>query len=140
LIERMLTEVFGMEWYKVHDEAERLEHAVSEDFEKLLVSKLGVSGSCPHGNRTEIDTIGQRRQRGWTPLDEVNAPAAVSVVSVYERDRQLLEFLNGMKIRPGAKLDIVSRNYDGTLTLKVGSQSSQLGLAVARKIWVEPAA
>jgi DtxR family Mn-dependent transcriptional regulator len=140
LIERMLTEVFGMEWFKVHDEAERLEHAVSEDFEKLLVGKLGVSGSCPHGNRTEIDTIGQRRQRGWTPLDEVAGPAAVRVVSVYERDRQLLEFLNGMKIRPGARLDVVSRNYDGTLTLKVGNHANQLGLAVARKIWVEPAA
>src|SRR3954453_1962951 len=40
LIERMLHEVFGMEWFKVHDEAERLEHAVSGDFEKLLVGKI----------------------------------------------------------------------------------------------------
>ncbi|MGH9602281.1 MAG: metal-dependent transcriptional regulator, partial [Terriglobales bacterium] len=50
LIERMLAEVFGMEWYKVHDEAERLEHAVSADFEAKLVEKLGRGGVCPHGN------------------------------------------------------------------------------------------
>src|SRR5579863_5010984 len=50
LIERMLHEVFGMTWYKVHDEAERLEHAVSGDFESLLVKKLGRGGACPHGN------------------------------------------------------------------------------------------
>ncbi len=50
LIERMLHEVFGMTWYKVHDEAERLEHAVSADFESLLLRKLGRGGPCPHGN------------------------------------------------------------------------------------------
>ena len=42
LIERMLTEIFGMEWYKVHDEAEQLEHAVSEEFERRFIDKLGV--------------------------------------------------------------------------------------------------
>src|SRR5574337_207342 len=47
LIERMLSEVFGMEWYKVHDEAERLEHAVSPDFEAKLAAKLGRGGICP---------------------------------------------------------------------------------------------
>src|SRR5579863_4917980 len=50
LIERMLHEVFEMPWYKVHDEAERLEHAVSGDFEAMLARKLGRSGPCPHGN------------------------------------------------------------------------------------------
>ena len=43
LIERMLTEIFGMEWYKVHDEAEQLEHAVSADFERRLIDKLGTA-------------------------------------------------------------------------------------------------
>ena len=54
LIERMLTEIFGMEWYKVHDEAEQLEHAVSADFERRLVEKLGTGEACPHGNRALI--------------------------------------------------------------------------------------
>ena len=47
LIERMLTEIFGLEWYKVHDEAEQLEHAVSADFERKLAEKLGAGGACP---------------------------------------------------------------------------------------------
>ena len=50
LIERMLSEVFGMEWYEIHEEAERLEHAVSPAFEQKLKDKLGESGACPHGN------------------------------------------------------------------------------------------
>ena len=55
LIERMLTEIFGMEWYKVHDEAEQLEHAVSADFDRKLLEKLGNGEACPHGNRVGMD-------------------------------------------------------------------------------------
>jgi DtxR family transcriptional regulator, Mn-dependent transcriptional regulator len=46
----MLSEVFGMEWYEIHEEAERLEHAVSPAFEAKLKEKLGEGGACPHGN------------------------------------------------------------------------------------------
>src|SRR4029077_5623473 len=65
LIERMLTEIFGMEWYKVHEEAEQLEHAVSADFENRLREKLGEGESCPHGNRVAMDRPQDRRARGW---------------------------------------------------------------------------
>ncbi|HSY65947.1 MAG TPA: metal-dependent transcriptional regulator, partial [Terriglobales bacterium] len=61
LIERMLSEIFGMEWYRVHDEAERLEHAVSPDFEARLLAKLGRGGACPHGNLSELESPGSRR-------------------------------------------------------------------------------
>ena len=64
LIERMLTEMFGMEWWKVHDEAERLEHAVSPDFEAKLLARLGRGGACPHGNLSEVESPGSRRRRG----------------------------------------------------------------------------
>lgn len=50
LIERTLSKIFGMEWYLVHEEAERLEHAVSPAFEAKLIEKLGEKGICPHGN------------------------------------------------------------------------------------------
>ena len=56
LIERMLTEIFGLEWYKVHDEAEQLEHAVSADFERKLIEKLGTARECPHGNVVGMDS------------------------------------------------------------------------------------
>src|SRR5246127_1757113 len=64
LIERMLSELFGMEWWKVHDEAERLEHAVSPDFEAKLLAKLGRGGACPHGNLSEQESPASRRHRG----------------------------------------------------------------------------
>jgi DtxR family Mn-dependent transcriptional regulator len=138
LIERMLVEVFGMEWYKVHDEAERLEHAVSEDFERLLMKKLGADHPCAHGNDSELDSPLQRRERGWRTLAEVADSTPVTVVSVYERDRRLLEYLDGLSVQPGAKLEVVGRNYDETITFRIGSRHLQLGVAVARKVWVKP--
>jgi DtxR family Mn-dependent transcriptional regulator len=135
LIERMLTEIFGMEWYKVHDEAEQLEHAVSADFERKLLDKLGHGEACPHGNRVGMDRPQDRRERGWKPLDEIAAGRA-RVTSVFERDRQLLEYLNGLGIRPGASLRMIARNYDETLTLRVGRKPVQLGRAAAAKVWI----
>ncbi len=136
LIERMLTEVFGMEWYKVHDEAEQLEHAVSADFEEKLQERLGEGEACPHGNRVGRDRPRDRRERGWLPLDEAPANGPVQVMSVFERDRQLLEYLDGLGIRPGAEVRMVGRNYDETVSLKVEKKAVQLGRAAAAKVWV----
>ena len=136
LIERMLTEVFGMEWYKVHDEAEQLEHAVSADFERKLLEKLGDEASCPHGNRMGMDRPKDRRDRGWIPLDETADGQFARVQSVFERDRNLLEYLDGLGIRPGVKLKMLARNYDQTFTLGVDGKSVQLGGAAATRIWV----
>jgi DtxR family Mn-dependent transcriptional regulator len=137
LIERMLTEVFGMEWYKVHDEAEQLEHAVSSDFERRLLEKLGTKEACPHGNRVEGDTPQDRRNLGWKPLDEAPSETEAIVVSVFERDRRLLEYLNGLGIHPGAAVTIMSANYDDTLTLRIQGKPVQLGKGAAAKVWVE---
>jgi DtxR family Mn-dependent transcriptional regulator len=140
LIERMLTEIFGMEWYKVHDEAEQLEHAVSADFERRLVEKLGKGEACPHGNRVERDTPQDRRNRGWRPLDEVPPESQATVVSVFERDRRLLEYLNGLGIHPGAVVKMLAANYDETLTLRIAGKPVQLGKSAAGKVWVASSA
>ncbi len=137
LIERMLTEIFGMEWYKVHDEAEQLEHAVSADFERRLLEKLGTGEACPHGNRVERDAPRDRRNRGWRPLDEVPSQSDATVVSVFERDRRLLEYLHGIGIHPGALVRMLAANYDETLTLRIDGKPVQLGKSAAGKIWVE---
>ena len=137
LIERMLTEIFGMEWYKVHDEAEQLEHAVSADFERRLLEKLGTGEACPHGNRVERDTPVDRRNRGWKPLDEAPSQVDATVVSVFERDRRLLEYLNGIGIHPGAVVRMTASNYDETLSLKIDGKPVQLGRNAAAKVWVE---
>jgi DtxR family transcriptional regulator, Mn-dependent transcriptional regulator len=138
LIERMLTEIFGMEWYKVHEEAEQLEHAVSEDFERHLVEKLGTGEACPHGNRVEMDRPADRRSRGLRPLDELEPNGRATVISVFERDRQLLEFLDGLGIQPGAEVELVARNYDQTVTLRISGTVLHLGQAAAGKVWVQP--
>jgi DtxR family Mn-dependent transcriptional regulator len=138
LIERMLTEIFGMEWYKVHEEAEQLEHAVSADFEGKLREKLGEGESCPHGNRVGMDRPSDRRERGWIPLDETGQGQSAQVRSVFERDRNLLEYLDGLGIRPGVRVRTLARNYDDTFTLGVNGKSVQLGRAAAARIWVSP--
>ena len=135
LIERMLTEIFGLEWYKVHDEAEQLEHAVSPDFEHKLAERLGSGGVCPHGNIVGMDTPHDRRGRGLKPLDEARADESVTVVSVFERDRSLLEYLDGAGIRPGARVQVLSSA--GDLELESGGHRVQLERPAAAKVWVK---
>jgi len=139
LIERMLSEMFGMEWWKVHDEAERLEHAVSPDFESKLLAKLGSAGACPHGNLSEMESSASRRRRGLVLLAGADVDTNYTVSGIYERDRGLLEFLEHRGIRPGARLKIVERNYDQTLTLSTGEGTVSLGPAASEKVWLIPA-
>jgi len=127
-----------MEWYKVHDEAERLEHAVSADFEAKLREKLGAEGACPHGNHATPDSPMARRKRGWRVLSEAEEGKSYVVVSVYERDRQLLEFLEQRGLRPGSTVHVASRNYDQTLALSTDEGKSSVGQPVAEKVWVRP--
>jgi DtxR family transcriptional regulator, Mn-dependent transcriptional regulator len=136
LIERMLAEIFGMAWYQVHDEAERLEHAVSPAFEARLVTKLGRGRPCPHGNLSELESPASRRRRGLVLLSDAETGRNYAVSSIYERDRNLLEFLDARGIRPGAKLSLVERNYDKTLSINTGAGPMVLGRSAAERIWV----
>jgi DtxR family Mn-dependent transcriptional regulator len=136
LIERMLSEMFGLEWYKVHDEAERLEHAVSPDFEAKLLAKLGAGGACPHGNLSELETPASRQKRGLLLLSEAEPGKRYRVSGIYERDRHLLKFLEARGIRPGAELGLSERNYDKTLSIRISDGTVVLGRPAADKIWV----
>jgi DtxR family Mn-dependent transcriptional regulator len=136
LIERMLTEIFGMPWYRTHDEAERLEHAVSADFESLLVKKLGRGGACPHGNFAIVDSPAQKRRRGYKLLSEAEPGQRYTVASVDERDSKLGELLDRRGIRPGSELYLRERNYDQTLSIGTSAGAIVLGGPAAEKIWV----
>ena len=136
LIERMLSEIFGMAWYEVHEEAERLEHAVSPAFEKKLVEKLGNKDICPHGNSLALRSPAERRKKGLCLLSEAGAGSQYRVASVYERDRKLLDFFEHEGIRPGTRLIVQSRNYDGTVSLVVEKKTIRLGISAAEKVWV----
>ena len=138
LIERMLSEIFGMEWYKVHDEAERIEHAVSPDFEGKLLARLGRGGACPHGNLSELESPASRRRRGLLLLSEAEAGKNYAVSGIYERDRHLLEFLEARGIRPGAKLNLIERNYDKTISIRTAARTMVLGRPATDKVWISP--
>src|SRR6266571_4474845 len=120
LIERMLSEMFEMEWYKVHDEAERLEHAVSPDFEAKLLAKLGRGGACPHGNLSEQESPASRRHRGLLLLADAEANKNYTVSG----------------IRPGARVYVSRRNYDQTLTLSTDAGNVSLGSSATQRVWV----
>src|SRR6266496_6056445 len=134
LIERMLAELFGMEWWKVHDEAERLEHAVSPDFEAKLLAKLGAGGACPHGNLSELEGPRSRRRRGLVLLADAQPDNTYIVSGIYERDRHLLEFLERRGVRPGARLRLLERNYDQTLSIRTATRTMVLGRPAADRV------
>jgi DtxR family transcriptional regulator, Mn-dependent transcriptional regulator len=136
LVERMLSEIFGMPWYAIHDEAERLEHAVSPAFEKKLVEKLGHKNTCPHGNGLALRSPAERRKRGLRLLSEGEPGSKYTVASVYERDRKLLEFFDQEGIRPGVRVAVEARNYDGTVSLLVNKRQIRLGTPAAEKVWI----
>ena len=136
LIERMLSEIFDMPWYEIHEEAERLEHAVSPSFEKKLIEKLGNKDTCPHGNSLALRNPAERRKKGLCLLSEAKEGAQYRVVSVYERDRKLLDFFEHEGVRPGTRLIVQTRNYDGTMSLTIENKSIRLGTSAAEKIWV----
>lgn len=138
LIERMLAEMFGMEWWKVHDEAERLEHAVSPDFEAKLLAKLGSDGACPHGNLSEVESPASRRRRGLVLLADADHLQTYTVSGIYERDRKLLEFLEQRGIRPGSRLRLIERHYDQTLSLATPAGTVALGPAASNRVWISP--
>jgi DtxR family Mn-dependent transcriptional regulator len=138
LIERMLSEIFGMEWYEIHEEAERLEHAVSPAFEAKLREKLGETGSCPHGNAVLPESPSERKKRGETPLSEAVEGKRYSVISLHERDPKLLLFLHHTGIGPGKSLRVLSQNYDQTVSIELSTGKSILGRPAAEAVWLRP--
>jgi DtxR family Mn-dependent transcriptional regulator len=136
LIERMLSEIFGMEWHEIHEEAERLEHAVSPAFEAKLKEKLGETGACPHGNPVLAESPAEHKAKGETPLSEAVAGEHYTVASLQERDHRLLLFLHSAGIGPGKNLRVVSQNYDQTVSIELSTGVSILGRPAAQAVWL----
>jgi DtxR family Mn-dependent transcriptional regulator len=138
LIERMLSEIFGMEWHEIHEEAERLEHAVSPAFEAKLKERLGEGGACPHGNAVLPENPAERKRRGEVPLSEAAAGQSYTVTSLHERDPKLLLFLHQAGIGPGKDLKVTSQNYDQTVSIELPTGSCILGRPAAEAVWLGP--
>jgi DtxR family transcriptional regulator, Mn-dependent transcriptional regulator len=138
LIERMLSELFGMEWHEIHEEAERLEHAVSPAFEAKLKEKLGEGGACPHGNAVLPERPAERKRRGEMQLSEAAEGRRYTVTSLQERDPKLLLFLHKAGIGPGQSLRVLSQNYDQTVQIELNTGKSILGRPAAEAVWLRP--
>jgi DtxR family Mn-dependent transcriptional regulator len=139
LIERWLTDVLGIDWASAHDEAHRLEHAISPLVEERLATLLGMPSTCPHGN--PIPGI----PSSTPPHEHFSlADAAVGrelrvdrITEEGEADRQLLKFLWDHGIRPGTPLTVTDvAPYAGTVSFKLDGRLVTIGLAAASKIWV----
>ena len=135
LAEKLLTEVIGLSWLKAHEQAERLEHAVSPEVEKLLLARFGKDARCPHGVPLR-GGIAKLRREGAVSLAEVCPGERAEILCVYEKDPQFLEFLAGLSLRPGVLVRVQSRGYDETMTLSAAHRTMHLGKPATSRIWV----
>ena len=136
LAERLLVDVIGLEWEKVHREADRWEHVISADVEEKLVELLGDPAECPHGNPIP----GSRRRvehRADVQLDRAD-PGPVTIARVSEKielDDAALQLLATARLIPGCKAVIVGRDSDG-VRVATGSGEQLVPPHVAQRMWV----
>jgi DtxR family Mn-dependent transcriptional regulator len=138
LIERFLTDLLGLDWVKAHQEAHRLEHAVSQEVEERLAKLLSHPTTCPHGN--PIPGKASARQSKGSPLHQIPAGKQVELEYITEggeRDARLLAFLQQHGLVPGTKLQVLDVAPSlGIMNLRVGKDEFALGIEAAKKIRV----
>ncbi|HEX5322563.1 MAG TPA: metal-dependent transcriptional regulator, partial [Capsulimonadaceae bacterium] len=140
LIELYLTQSMGYDWDKVHDEAERLEHHISEEFEETIERLLGYPEFDPHG-----DPIPTRDGKVAPPitdtLHEQAAGAHVVVRRVTDENDELLRYLAARNIRPGAVIQLLEREpFGGSLLVRLAAGEQRISPEAARHIFVEAVA
>ncbi|MBI4616423.1 MAG: metal-dependent transcriptional regulator [Planctomycetes bacterium] len=137
LVEKLLVEVLDLEWYKAHEEAERIEHVISPDVEAKLLALFGHEGNCPHGAPLRGESHEERRRRGLVLLAEAQVGSSVRIARVFERDSEFLRYLDGRGIVPGAIVRIEDRSYDQVLRVRIGEDEVHMASTAAERIWVE---
>jgi DtxR family Mn-dependent transcriptional regulator len=142
LIELFLYETLGYRWDEVHAEAERLEHAISEQFEDRIAEALGDPEVDPHGHPIprKDGTIPERPDRRLLDL-EAGAEGVVSRVS--DRDPALLRYFTTLGVRPGVRVEVVERGpFDDLVMVRIdgAAEPLPLGVRVCREIRVAGAA
>ncbi len=138
LLELFLHNSLGYSWDEVHAEAEKLEHAISETFEDRIAKKLGDPEIDPHGHPIPRKD-GSIPQRDEIPLLELPVGSGAAVSRVSDSDPDILRYLFGLGIVPGAALVLSERGpFDGPLLLKVdGAPNARaIGMRVAKQIHV----
>ena len=140
LTERFLTDLLGLDWVTAHQEAHRLEHAISPVVERRLAEVLNHPTTCPHGNPIPLDGQPSPR-RHWHPLNTIEAGHSVTfrcITETGERDARLLQFLQLHGFSPGSDVQVLDVAPSlGTMNVSVGTEEIVLGLEAAKKIWVQ---
>ena len=138
LTERFLTDLLGLDWVKAHQEAHRLEHAISQEVEERLAKLLSHPTTCPHGN--PIPGASSTPRPKTMPLNEAVEGQDVELDYITEggeRDVRLLAYLQTHGLKPGAKVHIVDVAPSlGMMTLTVDVAEFSLGIEAAKKIRV----
>jgi DtxR family transcriptional regulator, Mn-dependent transcriptional regulator len=139
LLELYLAEALGYSWDKVHEEAERLEHVISEEFEEKIFEALGRPTRDPHGDPiptkdgTMITTDHER-------LSDLEPGAKGIIRQVSDGTAEMLRYLGTRGLVPDTAFKVLDKApFNGPLTVRTGHTSHVLGRELARHIWVEAA-
>jgi DtxR family Mn-dependent transcriptional regulator len=137
LLELYLSESLGVPWDRVHDEAEVLEHVLSDELEALIAEKLGHPTHDPHGD--PIPTVDGRIEESESiSFHAAPAGARGRFVRVSDSDPEKLRYLSVHGIAPGDEFEIVERQpFDGPLFVRFGSDVQVIGGELARAMRVE---
>lgn len=138
VIESYLSKALSYPWDRVHAEAERLEHAASDELVDRMASTIGEPAVDPHGAPIP-SREGFMDETEYFPLADLGAGLGVRVVRVSDEDPEMLRYLAELEITPGAELLIVSKApFDGPITLRIGMTLHSIGPALAAQVMVEP--
>src|SRR5436309_9689392 len=137
LLEVYLAEELGVPWDRVHDEAEVLEHVLSEELEALIAAKLGHPTHDPHGDPIPTPD-GRIDEMPTAALSELEAGERGVFVRVSDSDPEMLRYLTARGIAPGAALEVVDKQpFDGPLFARFGDAEHVLGGALAAAMRIE---
>ncbi len=139
VLESYLSGVLGYPWDRVHDEAEQLEHAASDELIERMAAALGHPTVDPHGAPipTADGTVDEpmRRTLADLPIGE-----RARMVLVSDRDPSLLRYLAEIGLQPGIDVTVLARApFDGPLTLRIGATESMVGPRLAEQVLVAAA-
>ena len=137
LLESWLVQTLGYSWDEVHEEACRLEHVISEDFEARIAAALGHPSRDPHGELIPGVDL-QMPDDDSTSLSSLRPPQSAIIIRVNANDPALLRYLDELGLVLGAQLEVSAHSpFDGNLTFKVGDLEFVLGPAITNNIFVE---
>jgi DtxR family transcriptional regulator, iron-dependent repressor len=133
LAERMLVDLLGYAWWKTHEEAERIEHAMSPEMEERLVRVLGDPQTCPHGNPMPGTT-----PRPTRPLERLATGERATVERIpdqFEHEPGFLQYLDTQGVRPGVTLEMIEQRA-GMLRVSVNGSVRSLRPDCGQKVWM----